>query len=73
MDKKENKPDNQFLNNFSIPDHWDTDGEITAESDAQTEYRLWRKTAQGPGWHGREFELADFKLYIAKLQKELKK
>lgn len=62
-----------YGNEFSIPDHWDTGGEITAESDAQTEYRLWKKAAKEQhdlGWSGGEFELADFERYIEKLLKE---
>ena len=62
-----------YGNELSIPDHWDTGGEITAESDAKTEHRLWQKAAKEQpdlGWHGREIELADFEQYIARLRKE---
>jgi hypothetical protein len=51
---------------YSIPDHWDTIGLITGESNAIAEYSLWKDA--GGEWLGDEFTLADFEAYIDKLQ-----
>ena len=54
---------------YSIPDHWDTIGLITGESNAIAEYALWK----AHDWDqscGDEFTLADFEAYIDKLKEQ---
>lgn len=57
---------------YSIPEHWDTAGVITAESDPQTEYDLWAEHARNNprDWNGAEFSLDDFRRYIDSLKKD---
>lgn len=52
--------------NYTIADYWDTDGIITAESDARVEYIRWRDHASENHkvWRGDEFTIEDFHDYI---------
>ena len=61
-----------YGNEFSVPEHWDTQGIITANSDPAEQYKLWKEFTKdsSQGWHGREFELCDFERYIDKLKQE---
>jgi hypothetical protein len=54
---------------YTIPDHWDTIGLITAESNAIAEYALWKAHDCGE-WRGDEFTLATFEAYIDKLKEQ---
>jgi len=54
---------------YTIPDHWDTIGLITGESNAIAEYALWKEGDCGE-WRGDEFTLATFEDYIDKLKEQ---
>lgn len=55
---------------LEIHTHWDPHALITVDSDALTEYNLWREhAAQNPGdWSGDEFAIEDFAYYIDTLR-----
>jgi hypothetical protein len=57
----------------TIPEHWDTEGFITADSNAWTEYDIWADfTALNPHlWKGDEFTMKDFQDHIDNLNYEL--
>lgn len=57
------------MKTYTIPEHYDTAGIITAQSDPNTEFAIWQKlAAENPlEWDGDEFTLADFEAWIANL------
>lgn len=54
---------------YTIAEHYDTTGIITAASDPAAEFALWQEQArENPAdWTGTEFTIADFEDYIARL------
>lgn len=64
------------MKEFNIPEHWDLTCQITADSDAESEFLIWQQWANSPmgankeDWRGDEFTLDDFVQYISKLRKD---
>ena len=55
---------------YRIDENWDSNGEITAESNPEEQYNIWHKYASLPDndWNGDEFSLSDFEKYIEQLK-----
>lgn len=59
------------MKKHKIPIHYDTAGQITAYSDPESEFLIWRDFIQGnKDWKGDEFEFKDFVDYIDSLKTE---
>lgn len=55
----------------TIANHYDTGGQITAHSDPESEFLIWRDFVKdNPDWSGDEFEFKDFVDYIKSLKTE---
>ena len=50
---------------YTIDEYWDTLGVITADSDPETEFKIWQSCTD---WNGDEFTLGDFEKYIEQLK-----
>tara|TARA_R110000744_G_scaffold364706_2_gene473312 strand:+ start:55 stop:231 length:177 start_codon:yes stop_codon:yes gene_type:complete len=58
-----------MTNKYNIAEHWDAAGIITANSNAETEFKIFQNQAVyfDSAWTGDEFSLKDFEAYIASI------
>jgi hypothetical protein len=57
---------------IDIAEHYDTGGLITAESNAEEEFKIWSEWAQWEtDYHGAEFTLSSFETHIDALKQAL--